>query len=88
MIRFGAVALAVVGLLTTGASAPPTHSSELRQQCQTQHCRDCVDECDRALDNRMADCSAQNPRPGEAQEMCFYWAMADHNMCLRYDCGL
>ena len=90
MMRLIAMTVVVAGLASTGASAypSPTNSDAQRQQCQTQTCRDCVDQCDRALDQRMADCAAQYPRPGDTQQMCFYWATADHNMCLDYECGL
>lgn len=88
MMRLIALTGLLAGLASTGASAYPNNSDALRQQCQTQSCRDCVDQCDRALDQRMADCAAQHPRPGDTQEMCFYWATADHNMCLNYECDL
>ena len=88
MMRLVAMTVLVAGLVSTGASAYPNNSDALRQQCQTQECRECVDQCDRDLDHRMNDCNAQYPRPSENQQMCFYWAAADHNMCLNYECGL
>ncbi len=87
MLRLIAMGGLVASLLTGGAGPYPG-SDAVRQQCTTQSCRDCVDRCDRALDMRMADCANSYPRPGENQEMCFYWALADHNMCLHYECSL
>lgn len=87
MLRLFVLGGLLAGVLSTGASAYP-QSDILAQQCTNQSCRNCVRQCDRALDDRMEDCANQYPRPGEAQELCFYWALSDHNMCLHYECGL
>lgn len=92
MIRILCTALALgMALAASGASGASTaypSSDALAQQCTTQACRDCVSECDRALDDRMDDCARHHPLPTETQEMCFYWAMSDHYGCLQYECGL
>lgn len=75
-------------LMSTAATTAYPESDIRRQQCQTQACRECVDQCDRNLDQKMADCANDWPVPGENQEMCFYWALSEHNMCLAYECGV
>ena len=82
-------ALGAVLLGTSAASAAyPTDSYARMQQCTTQACVDCVHRCDRDRDQRIQDCNNQFPLPGEHQEMCYYWAYSDHNLCLMYECGV
>ncbi|WP_296817500.1 hypothetical protein [Brevundimonas sp.] len=88
LAAFAALAAVLVGTSAASASYPTYNSYARMQQCSTQSCVDCVNRCDRDRDQRIQDCNNQFPRPGENQEMCYYWAHSDHNLCLMYECGV
>lgn len=87
LAAFAALAAVLVGTSAASAAYEPDSYARM-QQCTTQSCVNCVAQCDRDRDQRIQDCNNQFPRPGENQEMCYYWAHSDHNLCLMYECGV